>query len=701
MNGLIKRVYVIYFLLIVLTIRILWKIIFLQYFADIKITDADISFRIEEIEANRGSILAKDGRPLSASVPYYQIRMDCVVPAEDLFNKNIDALASALSSFYKNKSAAAYKNEIIAARRTGKRYMPIGNRLVDYSEMLEVKEFPLFKEGSIKGGLITEQRNRRNNPYGRLAYRTIGFINTMGVGVGIEGSFDHQLRGNPGRQTVQRMLGGEWVPVIGDDIILPKDGYDILTTLDIDIQEATENALRDQLSRSEELEGATAIVMEVKSGAIRAIANMKKGSGGLFDESYNYAIGEATEPGSTFKLATLVALIEDGFVTLDSPIDAGNGRWSYRSASFSDVSHSGFGKITVQEAFEKSSNVAFAKLAVDHYANNEKRFVDRLMNMKITERFNLEIMGEARAVMHSPGDAIWSGVTLPSMAIGYSSLLTPLHVLAFYNAIANNGKMMKPYFIENLQTNGVVFQHFGPQEVSGSVCSKRTLEQVQRALRGVVENGTGRIINDPRYQISGKTGTARVAFDGRYTDAQGYRKYQASFAGFFPSDNPQYSVIVVLYSSKTKGNFYGGLWSAPVFKAIADKIYSTSPQWHNPLVPGSAVAEGEIPVLSGRATAIKQAITVVPGARGMVSGNSEWLRKGDDNNMLISYNIPDNGVPDVTDMGLKDALYLLENSGYRVRYRGRGKVISQTPQGGSLLRKNEIVQIQLSQSDET
>lgn len=700
MKKIIKRIYFIYAFVVLLGFVIIGQIIYLQFFAEITVTDADISFRQEEIEANRGSILARDSRPLSTSVPYYQIRMDCVVPDKQLLTQEIDQLAKELSNFFKDKSAAAYKNQILKARKEGKRYMAIGNRLVDYSEMIEIKQFSVFKYGSLKGGIITEQKNRRNNPYGRLAYRTIGFINSNGVGAGLEASFNHDLQGIPGRQTVQKVLGGEWIPVISEKSLQPHDGYDVLTTLDIDIQEAAENALKEQLSLSEEIEGATAIVMEVKTGAIRAIANMKKGKGGSFDESYNYAIGHATEPGSTFKLATLVALLEDGYVTLDSKIDAGDGKWRYSSASYSDVGK-GLGEITVKEAFQKSSNVAFAKLAVEHYANNEKRFVDRIMNMKITEKFNLEIKGAAGTVIYTPGDAMWSGVSLPSMAIGYATMLTPLHTLTFYNAIANNGKMMKPYFVENIQKNGEVYKKLGPQEISGSICSKKTVELVKAALRGVVEEGTGKIIQDNRYSISGKTGTARIAFDGKYIDAQGYRRHQATFAGFFPSENPKYSAIVVLYSSKTRGNFYGGSWSAPVFKKIADKIYANSPDWNSPLDVKITDSLGTPPLLAGRGSEIKNSLTYLPNGSSVKIKESDWVVKDSTKSKLVATTIENGIIPDVRDMGLKDALYILENMGYRVTFSGKGKVTSQYPQPGTSLTRNQLVEIKLKEIYET
>ena len=660
-RSILKRIYVIYTVLIVLAVAVIWKIAYTQFFADIEITDVEMSFRHEEIEANRGAILAHDGRPLSVSVPYFQIRIDCLAPADSIFNKHVAGLAKELSQFFKDKSSSAYETDLKRSRTQGKRYKAIGNRLVDYSEMLVIKQFPLFNLGVNRGGFIAEKRNRRNTPYGRLAYRTIGFINTQGVGVGIEGSYDFYLRGIPGSQTVQRMLGEEWVPVNSEDVTQPRDGYDIQTTIDIDIQECVEDALREQLAQADVFEGATAIVMDVKSGAIRAIANMKRDGNNRYDESYNYAIGHATEPGSTFKLATLVALLEDGLVKLDTPVDAESGIWSYKGTMFTDVGSGGYGKIDVLTAFEKSSNVAFAKLATEYYAGNEKKYVDRIMNMKLNERFNLDIMGEARAVMYTPSDPLWSSNSLPMMAIGYFSLITPMHTLTFYNAIANNGKMVKPYFIENLQRNGVIEKNFPPQQISGSICSKKTIEAVHKALRGVVENGTAKPVNNDKYQISGKTGTAQIAFDGKYRDAEGNRKHQASFAGFFPSDNPKYSAIVVLYTNKTKANFYGGTWAAPVFKKIADKIYATSPEWKEP---------------------VKTESTAPPTSYILAKADTESVAKGI--------------VPDVTNMGLRDALYLLENMDYKVKFSGRGVIVGQSPDPGTELGFNGLVELQLS-----
>lgn len=704
MKEVISRVSYIYFIIFFAAMLVIGRIVQLQFFSTLEVSSEDISFRIEEIESVRGSVLARDGRSLASSVPYYQVRMDCAVPMDTAFNNNIAALSDALAGFFGDKPASFYKNELVSARKKGNRFKAIGNRLVDYSELNEIKKFPIFNLGANKGGFISEQKNKRNNPYGRLAYRTIGFINSLGVGVGIEGSYDYYLKGSPGKQTVQRLLGGEWMPVNNEEAILPQDGSDIQTTIDIDIQEAAEDALRNQLSLSDVFEGATAIVMEVKTGAIRAITNMKKMPNGEFDESFNYAISQATEPGSTFKLATLVALIEDGYVTLDTPVDAGNGKWQYSTKLFTDVTKGGYGLIDVRKAFEKSSNVAFAKLAVEYYSNNEKRYVDRLHNMKIGDKFNLDILGEGRSVIHSPGDAMWSKLTLPMMAMGYASLLTPLHTLAFYNAIANGGKMMKPYFVENLQRNGIVEKQFGPQEISGSICSKSTIAMVHEALRGVVVHGTGKTINDPRYSISGKTGTAQIAFDGRYIDSQGYRKHQASFAGFFPSENPKYCAIVVLYTNKTRANFYGGSWAAPVFKQVSDKIYAFNPKWDEPVTGKGKKTFTSPYVLSGKAEETTRLLAEFQSANKYNSPKTGWvefIKDSLDKVVAKEYFIVKDSMPSVMNMGLRDALYLLENEGFKVVFSGKGRVTTQDPLPGKAIEKNQTVNIILSEEYET
>ncbi len=702
-NGIFKKLAFIYrFIFIPIALCVIGKIVYLQFINPTETTDVDIAYREETIEAIRGDILAKDGRPMATSVPYYQIRMDFVVPNQDTFKKYVDELSVSLAKFFKNKSAKQYKKELEEARKKGNRYKALGNRLVDYTELAEIKKFPILRLGANRGGLIVEQKYKRNNPYGRLAYRTIGFINTEGIGVGIEGSCDYYLKGTPGKQTIQKMLGGEWKPVTGVEGVEPRDGYDIQTTIDIEIQEAAEKALREQLAKGMNIEGGTAIVMEVKTGAIRAIANMKKMGNG-YDESYNYGIGDATEPGSVFKLMTLVSLLEDGHVTLEDPIDGSGGKWSYGGHTYSDTHD--YGMMDVKLALAKSSNVAFAKLAVKYYEGKEQKYVDRLNSMKVGERFNLDIQGEARAAIYAPGDAMWSRSSLSSMAIGYSTLLTPLHTLTFYNAIANDGKMMKPYFIENYQLNGEIAKNFGPQEISGSICSKETAKEARRALRYVVEVGTGKFMNNAKFPIAGKTGTSRIAYGGKQGyEKNGYRRYQASFAGFYPADNPKYSAIVVLYSGDTRGNFYGGSWAGPVFKQIAEHIYSTSTDWE-PVLEGKNAAKGSPAVHTGRMDAQNTVLAdlgIEYRKKGISEKNSSgWAEFGrDTTGRLIAknYSTDNDSLVNVVNMGLKDAIYLLENNGYKVKFNGYGKVLEQNPAAGTRLAKNSTVTLKLQEN---
>lgn len=703
---LFKRMASIYKFMIVVALCVIFRIIYLQFINPTDVKAADIAYREESIEAVRGDILSEDGRPLATTIPYFRIRMDCLAPEDSIMDISVDSLSICLSNFFKDNSAAQYKKIITKGRKEKKRYLPLGNRLVDYSELSEIKEFPLFRLGSNKGGIVVEKKYKRKNPYGSLAYRTIGFINTQGVGVGIEGTCDYQLKGEPGHRIIQKIQGGEWIPVNSPQNEAPKDGYNIRTTINVDIQEAVERALKNKLGEGGNVEGATAVVMETKTGAIRAIANMKNDGKGGFDESYNYAIGEASEPGSVLKLVTLVSLLEDGYVTLDTPVDAGNGRFSYGGHVFSD-SHGGLGMINVRKAFEHSSNVCFAKLAVQYYESNPKKFVDRIRNMKLGERFHLDIQGEAAATIYSPNDAMWSRSTLASMGFGYGMLITPLHTLTFYNAIANDGRMMKPYFIEDYESDGQIVKQFKPMEISGAICSKETAAHAKEALRGVVTDGTGRSLNNKNYEISGKTGTARRAYGGKQGyEKDGMRRYQATFCGFFPSGNPIYSVIVILYSGDTPGNFYGASQAGPVFKEIADFIYANSPKW-NPVLDGKTVIEKRRtnPVIAkGRGPASKIAIEALPVTNknallSMIDGK-KWVSFTSDSLSITPAVFPifRDSLVNVIGMGLKDAVFVLENQGCRVRFSGSGHVVSQNPSSGPT-GKNMLIELQLSDNE--
>ena len=692
-----KRFLYVYVLFLVAGAAAIGRIIAVQTSRD-RVTAEDI-YKEQVLMPSRGSILSYDGRPLAVSIPVYQLHWDSEAMSRETLMSGIDSLSLCLSQLFGDKSASRYRKDLLQARKDGKRYYRIGNRDVDFGELEEVRGFPIFRLGQFKGGLIADTRSDRINPYGKLADRTIGYLNADGGGTGIEYTYDYRLRGEKGIQTVHRSLGGQWIPVNGAPAEPAVDGCDIRTTIDVRIQEAAETELRAQLAMSDVFEGGTAVVMDVATGAVRGIANMFKKSDGSFDESYNYAIAHATEPGSTLKLAALTAMIEDGCITLDTEVDGGDGIWYYGGVRITDTHRGGYGKMTALEAFEKSSNIAFAKMITESYGDNPSAYVSRLHSMKLMEKLSLDIGGEGYAYITSPDDPQWSMSTLASLGYGYAVTLTPLHILTFYNAVANGGKMMRPYFIEDFERDGITVEKLGPSVVSGSICSKSTLAAVRKALRGVVENGTAKNCNDPRYAIAGKTGTAKVAENGRYEDEHGYRRYQASFAGYFPADDPKYSCIVVLYTGKTRGDFYGATWAAPVFKRIADKIYTSHPEWNSPVSSKGAVPPDNPRIASGLAGRNGMPVDYLPMNSRPQTGKAGWIqvRQGENGEppTVSSLTIEQGTVPDVRGMGLKDALYLLENEGYRVTFSGSGRVRTQTPEAGSGLARGGRITLEL------
>ncbi len=689
-----NRFAIIYAIFLVIGLIAIGRIIYLQYITKDRTRPEDI-YRKEVLQPARGSILSYDGKPLAVSIPMYELRWDTSVPADSIFSAGIDELSRGLSLIFQDKSYSEYKSDLLKARGKKNRYKKIGNRRVDFGELEKIKALPIFCLGKFKGGLITIESNNRINPYGTLANRTVGFVGGGGSGTGIEFDYDYKLRGEEGFRTIQRTPGDIWIPVNGGDFLPAQDGLDIRTTIDVYIQEAAETELRNQLAKNDVFEGGTVIVMDVKTGAIRGIANMYKRRDGTFDESYNYAIQHPTEPGSTLKLAALMALLEDGYITLDTEVDAGNGEWRYYKARITDTHRGGYGVLTAKKAFAKSSNIAFAKMVIDAYESNPSQYTDRLHNMKLFEKLGLDIGNERGAYVTTPDDPGWSPVTLASLGYGYATTLTPLHTLTFYNAVANGGTMMRPYFIEGFEKDGIMREKHEPEVITGSICSKSTLAAAQEALRAVVTEGTATICNDERYQIAGKTGTARIAMEGGgYEDSEGYRRHQASFAGYFPADDPKYSCIVVMYTGKTRGNFYGATWAAPIFKNVADKIFTSHPEWESPIYAEGLTPVDNPSIASGRATFMHEPIMLLPMAEKPHGMKDEgWVKVTNhplDACSTEALDLRPGVVPDVCGMGLKDAIYLLENEGYKVSFTGNGRVHSQSPEAGDSLGHKDI-----------
>ncbi|WP_430935264.1 penicillin-binding protein [Saccharicrinis sp. 156] len=692
------RVGVIYLAVVVLAVFVFGKVVHLQAFegAEWRALEEKMTNKERQIEANRGNILASDGRKLACSVPSYRLYMDMMAHGltNDIFNKNIDSLSICLSKFFKDRSANTYKRNLTAARQEHKRYYRIHRRRVSFTELKKIKEFPIFRLGKNVGGFIPEQLDQRKKPFGILASRTIGKLyeeKEKGGMVGLERAFNEDLKGKNGVSTFTR-ISGRWVP---EEVMPPQNGMDILTSIDIEIQDVAENSLRQQLVKHNAHHGV-AILMEVQTGAIKALVNLHRKSEGVYIEDYfNYAIGEATEPGSTFKLASIMAALEDGYINLDDSIDTGRGVHRFYDRNMKDSHHGGYGKITYRQVFEKSSNVGISRMIFENYNSNPRRFIDRLYAMGLNKKHGLEIKGEGEPMIKYPGSKSWSGVSLPWISIGYESKLTPLQILAFYNAVANNGKMMKPYFVEGVYQHGEEVKSYEPVVLNPSICSLGTIEKVHELLVGVVENGTGRNIKNKNYKIAGKTGTAQIAKgSGGYKN--GGVQYQASFAGYFPADRPRYSCIVVV-NGPSNNVYYGNIVAGSVFKQISDRVYASGFDMLDEH-PVEIPAEGILPYSKGGKK--EDLLAVFEELNVTIDGKdvqSEWIStSAQEHKVNFSRKTFSNGlVPNVQGMGAKDAVALLENLGMKVIVSGRGRVIGQSVQAGTRLRNGTKVFIKL------
>lgn len=670
-----------------------------------------ISINKAETKPNRGSILAHDERLLATSLPSYILRMDFKAKGmtDELFNNNVGALAQALARFFNDKSADVYKRELIKARREalsgkGSRVKRIINQKVDYLQLQQIKKFPLYSKGRNAGGLIVEQESTRVYPYQGMAYRTIGYLNAGNSGTGIERSFNTYLAGIKGMHVIQRTAGGEFIPIESDENIEPKDGYDVVTTIDVDIQDAAETALRNQLMKQDGyFEAGTAIVMDTQTGEIRAMANMKRYPNGSFGEAYNYAIGEASEPGSTFKLATLIAVLEGSTIDIDTEIDCGTASsWTYKGHVFRESGNTGMGKASVQKIIEKSSNVGVAKMVLQAFDKKESKFIDYLYDLHLNEKLNFDLEGEATPFIKSPkkNAKIWGGYSMPQMATGYELTLAPIHTLTLYNAVANNGKMVKPKLVKEIRMYGHTEKTFPTEVIKESICSRKTLKKVQTVLEGVVENGTARAIRGGEYKIAGKTGTAQIAFGRKGYVQNGLKRHQASFCGYFPAENPQYSCIVVLYTRliNKDSNFYGGTWAAPVFKEIADKIYATQPDWQSPVAAPEGLYADVPEIKRGKGNEMVEVVKTLEVPFQASKVDDDWaLAQINANKVEIKQQtIATKTIPSVEGMGLKDALYLLEGMGLRVSFSGKGMVRTQSIAAGQNFTKGQTIVLTLA-----
>ncbi|MCA1757836.1 MAG: transpeptidase family protein [Bacteroidales bacterium] len=696
-DEIVWRSGVVYIVIILLAVAVTGKIIHIQFVEDEKweAMGENYIYRNEEVPANRGDILSVDGRLLASSIPYYNIYMDTRSSGMEssVWNSGIDRLSAGLAHTVGLKSAAGWKRDLNAARNQGNRYYLIKRR-VTYAQFKELKELPVFRHGRYRGGFIAEMESRRILPHISLASRTIGSLNKGESGnvVGLEGAFDRELAGLNGEVLKQRLTGGAWMPVNDRNSVEPMDGNDIVTTIDIELQDVAESALLRQLSLHDAHHG-TAILMEVRTGDIRAIANLEIGSDGNYYESYNYAVGESTEPGSTFKLASFIVALEDGFVDLDDTIDTGEGSVKYYDKVITDSHKGGYGRITVKEVFENSSNVGTAKIIYDNYRANPEKFVDRLYRMGLNEKLGIEIRGEGAPLIRYPGDAYWSGISLPMMSHGYEIQMTPLQVLTFYNAVANNGRMVKPRLVSEIRYHGETVSHIPPAVINPSIASRSTIEKARILLEGVVENGTATNLFTETYRIAGKTGTAQIANEKYGYRMDGRISYQASFVGYFPAEDPVYSCIVVV-NAPSNWVYYGNQVAGPVFKEIADKVYATS--FYNDYPHPDSI----VPVAPSLLRGETGDVVTLLASLGIPSENeagTDWVVPVRDSGkvLLRDYTLIENLVPDVTGMGLRDALFLLENAGMHVETSGRGRIVQQSVRPGTRIIPGSVITLEL------
>ena len=651
-----------------------------------------ISLRYETVDALRGNIYDVNGNLLATSLPFFRLGFDPTIANKEVFKEGLDSLAINLSNFLGEHSKDYYIKKIKNAREKKKQYLRLTSRQINYHEKKIMQQWPIFRKGRFKGGVVFEKLNKRFKPFGNLASRTIGKIiidSTGRRGNGLEYTFDKQLAGKEGKVLYQKLSGGGKKPVYDGHEIDAENGWDIQTTIDINIQDVAEDALLRALEKYEAKYGCV-VVMEVKTGEIKAIANLGRTKNGNYYEDYNYAVAEATEPGSTFKLASMVALLDHTNLKLPDTINTGDGRHKFYDRTMTDARYGGYGTLTVQQVFEKSSNIGMSKLVEKYFHSNPQKFLDYIRHIGIDETVSFQIRGESEPYIKKTTDKSWSGVSLPWMSIGYELKLAPIHTLTFYNAIANNGKMISPLLIKESRIGGKVIENYESKVLNRSICSDRTLDKVKIMLEGVVERGTAKGIKTKKYKIAGKTGTTQKLVDGKYT-----QKYYTSFAGYFPADNPKYSCIVIVDSPK--GNYMeGATTAAPVFREIADKIYSTDFLLHKPITMRNTAIKGHFPVIKGGYKDDLQYLCEKLSISSHNRSEEDWVRSSVSNNSIYwkPKGMIEHCVPNVIGYTLKDAVFVLENEGLHVKFQGRGRVKKQSQRPGvRALRGSEITLI--------
>lgn len=705
-KNIVLRFGIVYIIICLSFFLVLYRIIVIQFVERDKwlaLAAQNVKSNIV-VKPNRGNIYACDGRLMASSIPTYYVYMDLRVPAlheKDgiLFKNNIDSLSMYLSSFFKDKTAYEYKTTLTRAYRSGAGEFQLFPARISYAQLKQLKTLPLFRLGRNKSGLITKELFRRVRPFGSLASRTIGDIyadESKGGKNGIEMSFNADLLGTPGVSTRQK-VANKYMETVQ---VEPIDGMDITTTIDVDLQDIAEKALLDGVKEFDAAVGY-AILMEVQSGEVKAIVNMQRNKDGSYTENRNGAVSDMVEPGSTFKVASLMAALDDGKAKLTDTINTYNGQYQFGNRTMTDhnANHGGYHKITVAQAIYASSNIGISRTIVKAYGHNPAEFVNKLYAMKLNERMNIEIPGAAAPFIRHPSDKSheWSNTTLPWMSVGYETQIPPIYTLAFYNAIANNGKLIRPFFVKSISKNGQMIKEFKTEVINPSICKPTTLRDIRSTLLGVLEDklGTGQNVRSKYVRIAGKSGTAQIS-QGKGGYKTGGTKHQVAFCGYFPYENPLYTCVVVM-REPGKGYPSGGHMSGSVLKNIAERVIALNSNRKPSHVDTDSIDEGNfIPVIKvGYYKAIQ---TVMADLQLPLAPNTrDWVKTFTDQKQtrVESITVSQNAIPNLVGMGLKDAVFILENLGLNVQVQGRGKVFSQNIKPGTVARKGTAILINL------
>jgi cell division protein FtsI (penicillin-binding protein 3) len=697
-KTILLRVYIAFFLISLFGVAILFRIGQIQLVEGERWKQRADSLMLEyrEIEAARGNIYSSDSMLLAYSVPIYSLYLDTRASSvsAELFNEKIDSIALGLSQIFNDRSPNEYRDDLSRAYAAGERFHLI-RKDVGYLELQQVKQLPIFRLGRYKGGFMTEQRSKRELTYRELAKRTIGTPRDSKP-VGIEAAFNADLKGVGGSRLMQKISGNTWKPVNDRDEVEPRDGDDVITTIDLNIQDVASSSLEKHL-RLHNADRGCAVLMEVSTGDIKAIANLTKTEDGTYREVFNYAIAEATYPGSTFKLASMLAAIDDGYADTSDIVFVGNGSTMFYGKEVKDAHPPKSPRMTVKEVFEQSSNVGTTRLVYQYYAKDPERFIRKIYSFGLGTKLGLQIDGEARPRIKHKNEEGWSAISLPWISYGYETAITPLQILAFYNAVANNGRMVRPKFVREIRHSGQLVRSYPTEVIRDSIASPVAIAKVRKMMEGVVEHGTGSVLNKSPYKIAGKTGTAQLQAK-KMEDGNVRMTYQASFAGYFPADRPRYSCIVVVYAP-SNDVYYGGTVAAPVFKDIADKVYSTRLDMQMEPLKKDTAAPLPLPLAKAGNRADVQQVLKTLAVPCSFEENAAWVGASTDRSLVKLNTRPTKPgmVPNVMGMGLRDALYLLESEGLVVSVSGRGKVTRQSVDAGTAVRKGERVEIVLNQ----